>query len=365
MDGMKLDFREGVTGVVMVRDDANRLKRCLESLGPMVDEIIVLDTGSTDDSVKVAKASGARVMEIEWPNAFDEALNVLLDAVETRWTLRLDSDEWLEPDQAPALKQLIERDDIFLVRAIIRSEQPNGGTADSLVDRLWRTHPEMRYQGAIHEQFWPETLERCAGSRSIWAGGLVIQHDGYSVGDQAEKKRRNLALVRRELELRPGNLYYESILADMLFELDDPGAREAMDAVMDRCVRSGRPPEQVVAGVVFAKALSTIPPESCRLPRVAKQLAYVVQHFNDFPSLRLAAAILEFKRENFRQALEHAVAVERMRTTGQFSRALSASPQNFFSAWIVGRDAAATLGDRAAESHFAALIQQAEQQVAR
>jgi len=361
MDQMRTELKDGVTGIVMVRDDAHRLARCLASLKPMVDELVVLDTGSKDGSLAVAKSGGARVIEIEWPNAFDEALNVLLGSVETRWTLRLDSDEWIEPDQEPILKALIARDDVFLVRVNVRSEQPAGGFADSQVDRLWRTHPQMRYQGAIHEQFWPETLDACCGSRTAIHSDLIIHHDGYSTGDQDAKRRRNLDLVRRELELRPGNLYYECILADMAFELDEPDAREAMEAVMDRCLRSGRPPEQAIAGVVFAKYLSTIPVEQSRLPRVSKWLGYLVQHFQDLPSVRLAAVILEFKRENFRQALDHAVAIERMRQTGQFSRALSASPQNFFTACVLGRDAASAVGDRGAEQHFASMIQQAEQ----
>src|SRR5689334_11935215 len=99
-------MREGVTLAVMVRDDANGLDRCLASLKEFVDEIVVLDTGSKDDSVEVAKRHGATTYEIEWRDDFSYALNILFSKVQTSWTIRLDSDEWFDPDQAKALIEL-------------------------------------------------------------------------------------------------------------------------------------------------------------------------------------------------------------------------------------------------------------------
>src|SRR2546423_3280022 len=103
---------------VMVRDDASRLQRCLDSMRRHVDEIVVLDTGSVDDSVEVATAHRARIQKIEWPNDFGAALNVLLGMIRTTWTLRLDSDEWFDPEPAAGLRNLLKDESTFGFRLI-------------------------------------------------------------------------------------------------------------------------------------------------------------------------------------------------------------------------------------------------------
>src|SRR5437868_4083056 len=109
-----------LTLAVMVRDDARRLDRCLLSLQDHVGEIVVLDTGSTDDSVEVAESHKAKVEKIEWPNDFSKALNVLLAMVHTPWTLRLDSDEWIDPKQAGELRNLVKEEHSSAFRLIRR-----------------------------------------------------------------------------------------------------------------------------------------------------------------------------------------------------------------------------------------------------
>src|SRR6185436_12736230 len=102
----------GLTLAVMVRDDAKKLDRCLASMRAFVDQLVVLDTGSKDDSIEVAKKYGATVHQIEWPDDFSVALNILLSKVETNWTFRLDSDEWLDPAQARAVRDLTTHDKV-------------------------------------------------------------------------------------------------------------------------------------------------------------------------------------------------------------------------------------------------------------
>ena len=140
-----------VSLAIMVRDDAERLRRCIQSAKAAVDEVVVLDTGSKDDTVQVARAEGARVHEIEWPNNFAKALNVLLSDVKTDWTLRLDSDEWFEVDVKAPIQECVAQQDAYGFRLIRRDIQPQGGYEEISLLRLWRTHSYLKYEGVVHE----------------------------------------------------------------------------------------------------------------------------------------------------------------------------------------------------------------------
>ena len=88
---------------VIARDEAAGLGRCLVSAAGAVDEIVVVDTGSQDDTVAVARAHGANVIEAPWTDDFSAARNIALDHANGTWILTLDTDETLGMDAADAL----------------------------------------------------------------------------------------------------------------------------------------------------------------------------------------------------------------------------------------------------------------------
>ncbi|WWT74562.1 glycosyltransferase [Lautropia mirabilis] len=80
---------------MIVKNEARSLARCLDSVAPWVDKMIVLDTGSTDDTIAIARAHGAEVYERRWTNDFAAARNAALARSDADWNLVLDADEWL------------------------------------------------------------------------------------------------------------------------------------------------------------------------------------------------------------------------------------------------------------------------------
>ena len=88
-----MDTRPLVTAALIVRDEANTLGPCLESIQGLVDEIVVVDTGSTDESPAIAVACGARVVHHRWRDDFADARNVSLDEAGGQWILYIDADE--------------------------------------------------------------------------------------------------------------------------------------------------------------------------------------------------------------------------------------------------------------------------------
>lgn len=186
--------------VMIARNEARCIARCLASARPFVDEMIVLDTGSTDATREIAAAAGARVLSAEWPDDFSAARNLALSHTRAPWRLVMDADEWIASG-AECLAALREREPSFIGVISVTSEI-DGAAGDVQHAPSWipRVLPAgVQYEGRIHEQpagAWPR--ERLP---------LVLGHDGYLAAAQQAKAGRNERLLRLALAERPHDAY--------------------------------------------------------------------------------------------------------------------------------------------------------------
>ena len=176
--------------------------RCLQAARDAVDEIVVVDTGSTDRTVEIAEGLGARVLHHEWDGDFSAARNVSFDAATGDWVMYLDADEVLVADDVQRLRALAGRTwrEAFFLTEINHTGDLEDGTAithDAM--RLFRNRPEYRFEGRIHEQiaqclpaYLPERQERTT---------VRVEHFGYlgAVRDTKDKSNRNLELLERQV----------------------------------------------------------------------------------------------------------------------------------------------------------------------
>lgn len=186
--------------VMIARNEARCIARCLASARPFVDEMIVLDTGSTDATREIAVAAGARVLSAEWPDDFSAARNLALSHTRAPWRLVLDADEWIASG-AECLAALREREPGFIGVIRVSSEIDGaGGEVQHAPSWIPRVLPaRAHYEGRIHEQpggSWPR--ERLP---------LVVGHDGYLAAAQKAKAGRNERLLRLALAERPDDAY--------------------------------------------------------------------------------------------------------------------------------------------------------------
>ncbi|HWJ50349.1 MAG TPA: glycosyltransferase family 2 protein, partial [Solirubrobacteraceae bacterium] len=186
---------------MIVRDEQEMLPRCLTAVADAVDEIVVVDTGSSDATVEIARSFGARVLEHPWNGSFADARNVSFDAATGDWLMYLDADEVLASDDVALLRSLTGRTwrEAFSLTEINYTGELHDGTAvthDAL--RVFRSRPEYRFEGRVHEQiaarlpgYLPERVE---------ASGVRIEHYGYlaSVRVRRNKSERNLELLEIE-----------------------------------------------------------------------------------------------------------------------------------------------------------------------
>lgn len=174
---------------IIVKNEEASLLKTLSSVKDIVDEMVVLDTGSTDRTVEIAQALGARVYHFKWCDDFSAARNEALKYAQGKWVLVLDADEVLTPEIVPEIKQLLEHDSLrnssasrYLVVNLVRQEVGASQSPYSLVSRLFRNHPEIRFSRPYHamiDDSVQELLQREPHWQIISLSTVAIQHYGY------------------------------------------------------------------------------------------------------------------------------------------------------------------------------------------
>jgi tetratricopeptide (TPR) repeat protein len=192
---------------MIVKNEAKSLPRCLESVHGVADEIVVVDTGSNDDTVTVAERFGARIFHFAWVDDFSAARNEAVSQARGEWILALDADEALGREARGKIPGLLKEPRFAAYLLNIKSPLKDARGQAAVINawpRLFRNHPEIRYEGRVHEQISP-SIARMGGM--VARTDLVVDHLGYhqDFTDQQSKRGRNLALLRRQLEERSGD----------------------------------------------------------------------------------------------------------------------------------------------------------------
>jgi tetratricopeptide (TPR) repeat protein len=198
---------------MIVKNEERFLEGCLLSVRDHVDEMVVVDTGSTDRTCDIARDHGATLIERAWPGNFAEARNWALDAATGGWILYIDADERFAVPPGVDLKALLsdERAAAYNVRF-----QPRVNSTFYREIRVFRNDPRIRFNGVIHETVHNGILQVCRDDdRAILDSALSISHLGYE-GDLTHKYHRNIPLLRQAVEQVPGRVFYWLDLARSL-----------------------------------------------------------------------------------------------------------------------------------------------------
>jgi tetratricopeptide (TPR) repeat protein len=195
---------------MIVKNGAVTLARCLQSVRPVVDEIVIADTGSTDESREIASSFGARVVEAGWEDDFAKARNAALHAGRCEWVLFLDADEMLDGGAAAEIGGLLKRPDVWgydvriwnyvsslTDRVLNRAAHPNPhrieaaraypGYVDHVNVRLFRRHPQIFFEGRVHEGVADRMKDM---GMKVEAAEFVIHHLGIAEDGVRERNRK-------------------------------------------------------------------------------------------------------------------------------------------------------------------------------
>ena len=175
----------------IVKNEEKNLPLSLETVKDFADELIVVDTGSTDDTKKIALDAGATVLDFAWRDDFAAARNFALDHATGDWIVFPDADEgFLTPEKVRGKISEIDAmqppiDAVMITRVNMDPETKKNQGNDRAV-RLFRNTPEIRYQGRIHEN-----ITHPSGQLRLYHddGKLTVYHTGYAESVGMEKSR--------------------------------------------------------------------------------------------------------------------------------------------------------------------------------
>ncbi len=214
-----------LTASMIVFNEEHCLAECLESIKGIVDEIVIVDTGSTDRSKVIAGSIGAKVFDFSWRGDFAAARNESLRHAAGEWILYIDADERVRTIERIEVENfLADRSKIAFTVCF----HPYKGCTAYREYRLFRNDPRIRFDGVIHETMLP-SIQAVSAEESLSIGhcNLTIEHRGYE-GRQDHKHARNLPLLRRQLENDPHRIFCWWHLGWVLNSLgDEAGAEEA------------------------------------------------------------------------------------------------------------------------------------------
>lgn len=329
---------------MIVRNETAWLRRCLASVEGLVDEMVIVDTGSTDDTRAIAVAAGARVHDFAWCDDFSAARNVSIEHATSDWVLVLDADEVIARSDHAAIRELIAhpRGPLYsLIQTSYTEESatfdwiPNhlqvpeaaayAGYCESFLVRLFRRCPDIRFRGQVHEHAGhvdPQVQEIDTPLR--------IHHYGKTAGPASDQRKGalylRLGLAKCQERPNDAHVWYELGVQYWLLKQPEP-ARDALRkavALKPAYVR----PHVALAGIAHAEGdvaeavrcytqVLTLDPKNVMpylylpgllldvhdIPGAEAVIAAGLRYFRDYPSLHINRGVVQMAMGNYRGAL--------------------------------------------------------------
>ena len=195
---------------MIVKNEEANIARALESARGIADELVVVDTGSTDRTVEIARAHGAQVHFFEWIGDFSAARNTAIEHATGDWILILDGDDVAVESSPGALRAEVAAfpPSVLFVRVPVRSPRADGGGSHVVSSRrLFRRCPEIRWQHPVHETLVHAALDNAAEAE-VGSRALTIEHHGYAQSVEqlrATKVARNRRILKDAIGREPEN----------------------------------------------------------------------------------------------------------------------------------------------------------------
>lgn len=214
-----------LSACVITKNEADTIGKCLTSLQDIVDEIIVVDTGSNDDTAAIAKQHNAKVYFYEWKNDFASAKNFALDQATGDWIVFLDADEYFSAETSQNVKRIIQDHEHECEGLMIKLINIDVDNDNQYIDeffklRIFKKDKDMRFVGKVHEE-----IHNLTGRRNRYyqvdAKELIIYHTGYSTNKIKGKCKRNLSILLKQLNGTKRDEEIYGYLADVYYGLQE------------------------------------------------------------------------------------------------------------------------------------------------
>lgn len=277
-----------ISQCMIVKDEEKNIERALSWGKDIMWEQIVVDTGSTDRTVELAKEAGAKVCYFPWTDDFAAAKNYAIEQASGDWIAFLDADEYMRPEDAGKLLKVLEQlpegrfDGISIGGQQLDEEGRIFSSGTQIL--FFKNDPDIRYRRRIHEQL------ECISGRELHVGDVTKELSVFHTGYQKEamgkkgKKGRNRRLIRMELEDHPDDYemlgymgdecmadgeaaqaedWYRQAIRHMPENVREDNQRAAVSftrLLMLLTDKEGTQPEEILS--VYARAVEAFPKEA-------------------------------------------------------------------------------------------------------
>jgi glycosyltransferase involved in cell wall biosynthesis len=201
-----------ITICMIIKNESNCLYNCLEKVAGKVNEIIVVDTGSTDNTKEIARIFTDKVFDFKWCNDFSKARNFAISKATNNWILVLDADEFVTEFDIENVKNLITLNEKAVGKITIISDIQDSMVikkSKEVITRLFNKN-YYHYEGIIHEQVVPKYADINYSSELV---KITVDHVGYteSIIKEKDKVNRNISLLNEAIKSSPKDpyLYYQ------------------------------------------------------------------------------------------------------------------------------------------------------------
>ncbi|MEE9554164.1 MAG: tetratricopeptide repeat protein [candidate division Zixibacteria bacterium] len=210
------DKPQKISLCMIVKNEEKFLPQCLKTVNGLYDELIVVDTGSTDRTMEIAAEFGGKIYQHPWENDFSLHRNQSIDYATGDWILILDADEELDPAEHGMIRSVIKRRDIDAVSFVVYNKIQGGRTGFLNSHRMFKNKNEYRYSGIVHNQLVMDGI--------TLSSQLKVFHHGYGLSEEKMKAkgRRTEALLKKQLEENPDNAFAHFNLAQIYRGLSEP-----------------------------------------------------------------------------------------------------------------------------------------------
>lgn len=200
---------------MIVKDEEQRLPLILSDIQGLWDELIIVDTGSSDRTIEIAQKFGARVFSQPWTDDFSAARNRSKDEATAAWIMWLDADDRMDPVQVKQLQSLKKTLDAGCVYSMTVASPVTDGTVEPVLQvRLFPNDQRLRFENRIHETITLSAMRY--GFKGAYLPIHII-HTGYETPElHASKMQRNMHILEEELAENPGNIILRYTYANSL-----------------------------------------------------------------------------------------------------------------------------------------------------
>lgn len=215
-----------ITVAFIVKNEEKTLPNAIKSVSRIADEIIVVDTGSTDRTIEKAEALGAKIFHFDWCNDYSAARNTSIKYSTSKWILYLDADEELAKESSTIIRELAQKSEKNTGALLCEIKSSYFDLDNSTLmytgkyPRFFRNigYPVLHFFGKVHEQISTSLLER---NYQMLESPLIIEHHGYAISQQemSDKLKRHLKTLREHVEQEPYNGYSWYHLGNTLFQM--------------------------------------------------------------------------------------------------------------------------------------------------